>query len=91
MDQTPLAYEFLSLKTYNCKGAKTVWLKEQRGGWSRRKCTLQVCVFADGIQRCDPLLIYEGAEVGDYRRTEERAKYNKGVEVLFNPKAWANE
>jgi hypothetical protein len=32
MDQTPLAFEFLSSKTYDCKGAKTIWLKEQRSG-----------------------------------------------------------
>jgi hypothetical protein len=91
MDQTPLAFEFLSTKTYNCKGAKTVWLKEARSGWSRRKCTLQVCVYADGVQRCNPLIIFEGAEIGDTRRREEEKRYSKGVEVLFNPKAWANE
>ena len=54
MDQTPLACEFLNSKTYNCKGSKTVWLKKARSGWSMRQCTLQVCVYADGVQRCDP-------------------------------------
>jgi hypothetical protein len=91
MDQTPLAFEFLSSKTFNCKGAKTIWLKEARSGWSRRKCTLQVCVYADGVQRCDPLILFEGAEKGDYRRGEEAERYAKGVDVLWNPAAWANE
>jgi hypothetical protein len=32
IDQTPIAFEFLSGKTYNFKGSKTVWLKEARSG-----------------------------------------------------------
>lgn len=40
MDQTPLPFDFLSGKTYNEKGAKTVWLKEFRSGWDKRQCTL---------------------------------------------------
>jgi hypothetical protein len=40
MDQTPLAFEFLNSKTYDCKGKKTIWLKQQRSGWERCQCTL---------------------------------------------------
>jgi hypothetical protein len=36
MDQTPLAFDFLSSRTYNEKGASTVWLKESRSGWDKR-------------------------------------------------------
>jgi len=36
MDQTLIAYEFLSGRTYDFKGAKTIWVKEQRNGWDRR-------------------------------------------------------
>jgi hypothetical protein len=28
IDQTPIAFEFLSGRTYNYKGAKIVWIKE---------------------------------------------------------------
>jgi hypothetical protein len=52
IDQTPIAFDFLSSRTYDFKGNKTVWIKEQRSGWDHRQATLQVCVFADGIQRC---------------------------------------
>jgi hypothetical protein len=38
-----------------------------------------------------PLLIFQGAEVGDVRRDKERRRYSKEVEVCFNPKAWANK
>ena len=33
MNQMPIGFEFLSNRTYDFKGAKTVWLKEQRSGW----------------------------------------------------------
>ena len=36
MDQTPIAFEFLSGRTYDFKGSKTIWVKEQRSGWDRR-------------------------------------------------------
>ena len=40
IDQTPIAFEFLSGCTYNFKGAKTVWIKEQRSSWDQRQATL---------------------------------------------------
>jgi hypothetical protein len=89
MDQTPIAFEFLTAKTYDFKGSKTVWLKEARSGWDRRQATLQICVFADGIQRSRPLLIFHGAEVGDSRRRVEEREYHQDVVTLYNPTAWA--
>jgi hypothetical protein len=32
MDQTPLAFDFISSKTYDNKGERTIWLKESRSG-----------------------------------------------------------
>jgi hypothetical protein len=61
-----LLFDFLSTRTYNEKGAKTVWLKESRSSWDKQQCTLQVCVSADRVPRCQPLLIFHGAaEKGD--------------------------
>ena len=68
IDQTPIAFEFLSGRTYDFKGSKTIWVKEQRSGWDRRQATLQVCVYADGVMRCKPLLIFHRDPVGDKRR-----------------------
>jgi hypothetical protein len=68
IDQTLIAFKFLFRKTYDFKGSKTVWLKEARSGWDWRQATLQLCVFADGIQRSRPLLIFYRAEYGDLRR-----------------------
>ena len=92
MDQTPLAFDFLSIKTYNEKGGSTMWLKESRSGWDKRQCTLQVCVSADGVPRCQPLLIFHGApRLGNCRWKEEMRKYAIGVDVMWNLKAYANE
>jgi hypothetical protein len=87
MDQTPIAYEFLSGRTYDFKGAKTIWVKEQRSGWDQRQATLQVCVFADGIMRCKPLLIFHGDPDGDSRCCKEVKLYNPSVCVAFNKTA----
>jgi DDE superfamily endonuclease len=90
MDQTPIAFEFLSGRTYDFKGASTVWIKEQRSGWDRRQATLQVCVFADGINRCKPLLIFHGHPIGDKRRIAEEKLYDCRVHTAFNKTAWAD-
>jgi hypothetical protein len=53
-------------------------------------------VYADGIQRCKPLLIFHGKnedhkqkpKTGSLRR--EYKLYDSRVEVMFNPKAWSN-
>jgi hypothetical protein len=43
MDQTPLSFEFMDNRTYNQKGADTVWIKVAKSGWDKRQATLQVC------------------------------------------------
>jgi hypothetical protein len=91
MDQTPLAFDFLSTQTYDAKGSRTIWVKESRSSWNKRQATLQVCVYADRVIRCKPLLIFIGVVVGDSWRVKEERRYAKDVEVVWNPKAWCNE
>lgn len=69
----------------------TVWIKEVKYGWDKRQATLQVCVLADGVQRCKPQPIFHGATVGQTTRNRERQGYHIGVNVVFNKAAWANE
>ena len=90
MDQTPIAFEFLSGTTYDIKGSETIWVKEQRSGWDRRQATLQIAVYGDGVKRCKPLLIFHGDPVGNKRRRQEEKLYDKGVVVAFNKTAWAD-
>jgi hypothetical protein len=54
-------------------------------------CTLQIAVFTDGVPRCKPLLMFKGRPKSkDYRRRVEAQRYNPGVIVIFNEKAYAN-
>ena len=54
--------------------------------------TLQVCVYTDSINRCKPLLIFHRAVgKGDCQKRDEERKYAYSVNVLQNPKAYANE
>ena len=36
IDQTPLAFDFMGSKTFESKGAKTVFQKESRSRWDKR-------------------------------------------------------
>jgi hypothetical protein len=87
MDQTPIVFDFLFSRTYDFKGSKTVRIKEQRSGWNCRQATLQVCVYADSIQCCHPLLIFHSDPLGDSRCRVEEKLYDKGVAVAFNKTA----
>ena len=92
MDQSPIAYEFISDKTYDLKGEKTVWTKSARSGWDKRQATLQIMVHADGICRSKPLLIFRGKyDNNSTARRAESKRYHSGVIVEFNDDAWANE
>jgi hypothetical protein len=91
MDQTPLAFDFISSTTYEEKGEKTIWLKETRSGWNKRQATLQVYISADGVPHCQPLLIFHSDIKGDTCRKDEEKKYAYGMDVLWNLLAWANE
>lgn len=91
MDQTPIAYEFLQGHCYDFKGSKTVWVKTHRSGWDYRQATLMLYVSADGISRCKPLIIFKGKD-GPKNNTikKEMTKYDPGVVVQWNPKAYCN-
>ena len=66
-------------------------LKGAKSGWEKRQCTLQIVVFADGIPRCKPLLLFHSKVTSKDRcRIAEMKKYHPGVVVIFNEKAYAN-
>ena len=54
-------------------------------------CTLQIIVFADGISRCKPLMMFKGVEKKrDSHCYTEYKEYHPRVIVIFNKKAYAN-
>ena len=88
LDETPLPFEYLSGRTYNPCGSRTVWVKETRSGWDKRQATLILCIFADGIDRIAPMIIFHST---GWRLGGERARYDPRVLVRFNPTAYSNE
>jgi len=64
MDQTPLPFEYLSGRTYNQQGAKTVWVQSsQQSGWEKQQAIIQLTIFGDGVPRVKPLLFFRGSEL----------------------------
>ena len=55
-----MLFEYLKGRTYAKNGSQTVRLKEGKSGYDKRQFTLQIAVFANGVLRCKPLLIFKG-------------------------------
>ncbi|KAH7114029.1 DDE superfamily endonuclease-domain-containing protein [Dactylonectria macrodidyma] len=90
MDETPIPFEYLSGYTYDNKGTHTVSVKSARSGWDKRQATLIMYIFADGIQRMKPALIFHGKPDNPHY-DDEREQYHDGVKVFFNDSAYNNE
>ena len=60
MDQTPLPFVMDDGKTYNQTGSKEIWCASGSSGLEKRQCTVQLTIFADGVSRVRPLVIFRG-------------------------------
>jgi DDE superfamily endonuclease len=92
-DETPIPFEYIDKKTYNIQGAKTISAKTDRSGWDKRQATLVLYIFADGVPRIQPKLIFHGKATNEGGKIEEREShlYHKGVTIHFNSTAYNNE
>ncbi|RPA95364.1 hypothetical protein L873DRAFT_1932011 [Choiromyces venosus 120613-1] len=88
LDETPIPFEYLDGRTYESIGAKTVWAKSTRSGWDERQASLVLCVFADGVPRIPPMVIFHGT---GRRLGDEFTHYHPGVLVEFNEKVYMND
>ena len=80
-------------RTYAPKESKTVWIKTKHTAWTKRQATLMLTVWADGIIRCLPILVFHGKH-GHETATghAERQLYHPGLGVVvFNATAYSNE
>ena len=88
MDQTPLPFSFGGGKTYARRGSKTVWVKAGQSGQDKRQCTVQLTIFADGVPRVKPMIIFRGK--GNIKE-EEKQLWDDRVHVAFQENAWCDE
>ncbi|KAL6411770.1 hypothetical protein AUP68_04144 [Ilyonectria robusta] len=93
LDETPIPFEFLDGATWDIRGARTVAGHTDRSGWNKRQATLVLYIFADGIHRLQPKLIFYGVptEEGGQIYEREGHLYHPDVTVAFNKTAYNNE
>ncbi|CCE34825.1 uncharacterized protein CPUR_08764 [Claviceps purpurea 20.1] len=91
-DETPIPFEYLDGVTYDTKGVHTVAGKTDRSGWSKRQATLILYIFADGVHRIKPTIIFHGCD-GKKGKISKKEKqfYSDEVEVHYNSAAYNNE
>ena len=89
IDQTSCAFEFLEGKTYHIQGEKTIWVKSTGSGLDKRQMTVQLTIFADGIGRVKPLIVFRGK--GLRITATEKALWSNKVDVVFQENACMDE
>ena len=60
VDQTPLPFTFNGGQGYSKTTEKTVWHRCAASGLDKWQCTAQLTIFAEGVARVPPLLIFRG-------------------------------
>jgi hypothetical protein len=68
-------------------------MKTERGGWTKRQATLILYVFADGVSRIRPKLIFHRTPINKGGKIEKNKSkdYYPGVIFHFNQTAYNNE
>ena len=89
MDQTPLPFVLDVGKTYDQKGVKDVWAQSGQSCLDKRQAIVQLTVFADGIDRARPTVIFRGK--GLWIRAKEKQSYDRQVKVMYQEKAWCDQ
>lgn len=90
LDETPIPFEYLDGRTYDTIGLKTIWAKSAKSGWDKRQASLILMVFADGISRVKPKLLFH-ATTGENIFRKEGHLYDSRVTVEFNKTAYNNK
>ena len=88
---TPLPFVIDGDKTYNQTGLKEIWSAGGSSGLQKWQCTIQLTIFADGVSRVRPVVVFRGK--GLHIKAEEKREWDKWVKVLFQKKknTWCNE
>ena len=88
VDQTPLAFSFCQGPTYETTNSSTVWVRGAKSGLDKRQCTIQLTIFADGLPRVKPYIIFRGK--GKRISFKEQLQYDKRATVRFQENAWCD-
>jgi len=86
----PISFKYLDGKTYAMRGSKRVSGKLDRSGWEKRQASLILYIFANGVSRIKPKIIFDTTSGNSIQRKEQHL-WNTGLSVEFNGTAYNNE
>ena len=89
MFQTPLPFVLHDGRTYDAKGSEEVWFRNGKSGLDKRQSAIQLTVFAGGIPRVRPTIIFRGE--GKRFKASEKGSWGKRVKAYFQKKAWCDK
>ena len=89
MDQTPPPFVLDDGKTYADKESSELWCVSGSSALDQRQCSVQLTIFADGVPRIRPRVIFR--EKGLRITRKEQEAWDRRVQVAFQPKAWCDE
>ena len=87
VDQVPMPFVTNLKNTMAESGEDVVWVRQNHSGLEKRFCTLQICFRPEGRQP-KPTVIFRGQ--GKQISAVERNAWDNRVNVMFQPKAWAD-
>ena len=76
-------------KTYDKKGVKEVWAQSGQPCPDKRQVTVQLTIFADGVDRVRPTVIFRGK--GLRISAKEKQSYDRRVKFMYQKKAWCDQ
>ena len=89
IDQTLLPFVLNDGKTFDKKGVKEVCAQSGQPGLDKRQTTVQLTVFADGVDKVRPTTIFRGKSLRI--SPKEKQSYNRRVKVMYQEKAWCDQ
>ena len=89
MDQPPLPFVLDDAKTYDKKGVKELWAQSGQSSLDKSQATVQLTVFADGVDRVRPNVVFQGKDLRI--SAKEKQSYDRRVKVMYQEKAWCDE
>ena len=89
MDQTHLPFVLDDGKTYDKKGVKEFLAQTGQSGLEKRQATVQLTVFADGVDRVRSTVIFRDKRLRI--SAKEKQSYDRRVKVMYQEKVWCDQ
>ena len=89
MSQTSLLFVLVDGKIYDKKGVKEVWTQSGESGLDMRQATVQLTVFAGGVDRVRPTVTFRGE--GLRISAKEKQSHDRRFKVMCQEKVWCDQ